>query len=67
MNSHMIRSMDTNMVSKNLKWDMYFQFFYFSSIFKSVKSPASGKENVLFQDSQDFENLPDFRIGCDVW
>ena len=31
------------------------------SIFKSVKSPASRKENVQFSDSPDFKNLPDFR------
>ena len=40
--------------------------FIFSSICKSVKSPASGKENVRFPDSPDFENLPVFWIGCDV-
>ena len=34
--------------------------------FSSVKSPASGKENVRFPDSPDFENLPDFRTGRDV-
>ena len=34
--------------------------------FSSVKSPASGKENVRFPDSLDFENLPDFRTGRDV-
>ena len=38
----------------------------FSSIFKRVKSPASGKENVRFPDSPDFENLLDFRTGRDV-
>ena len=36
------------------------------SIFKSVKSPAFGKENVRFPDSPEFENLPDFRTGRDV-
>ena len=30
------------------------------------KSPASGKENVRFPDSPDFENSPDFRTGRDV-
>ena len=30
------------------------------------KSPTSGKENVQFQDSPDFDNLPDFRTGRDV-
>ena len=34
--------------------------------FLSVKSPASGKENVWFPDSLDFENLPDLRTGHDV-
>ena len=42
---------------------MFFNFFIFSSIFKSVESPASGKENVRFWDSPDFEILPDFRTG----
>ena len=32
-----------------------------------VKSPASEKENVRFLDSPDFENLPDFQTGRDVW
>ena len=36
------------------------------SFFRSVKSPASGKENVRFPDSPDFDNLPDFRTGYDV-
>ena len=60
----MIRSLDTNLVSKVLNWDVFenkqkkilkkkwFLFF----IFKSVKSPASGKENIWFPDSTDFEN-----------
>ena len=30
------------------------------------KSPASGKENVRFPDSLDFENLTDIRTGRDV-
>ena len=38
-----------------------------NNIFKSFKSPASGKENVLFPDSPYFENFPDFRTGRDVW
>ena len=36
-------------------------------IFKSFKSPASGKENVRFPDSPDFEKLPDFQTRRDVW
>jgi hypothetical protein len=77
-------SMDTNLVSKNLNWDVFenrqkkswkkkklknvltILFFFLSSTFKSVKSPVSGKENVQFPDSPDFENLPDFRNGHDV-
>jgi hypothetical protein len=72
-------SMDTNLVSKNLNWDVFKKilkkknlkknltiFFFLSSTFKSGKSPASGKENVRFPDSPDFENLPDFRTGRDV-
>ena len=38
----------------------------FFSIFNSVKSPASGKENVGFRDSPDFVNFLDFRTGRDV-
>ena len=36
------------------------------SIFKSVKRTESGKDNVQFPDSPDFENLQDFRTGGDV-
>ena len=43
-----------------------FFFFDFFSIFNSVKSPASGKENVRFPDSPNFEISPDFRTGRDV-
>ena len=35
----------------------------FFPIFSSDKSPVSGKENVRFLVSPDFENLPDFRTG----
>ena len=38
-------------------------FLIFFPIFSSDKSPASGKENVRFLVSPDFENLPDFRTG----
>jgi len=38
----------------------------FSSIFKSFKNPASGKENAQFPDSPDFENFPDYQAGRDV-
>ena len=48
------------------KKNIYIFFWIFSSIFKSFKSPASGKENVRFPDGPDFENLPDFRTGRDV-
>ena len=44
----------------------FFKFWIFKNIFKSVKSPASEKENVRFPDSPDFENLPDFRTGRNV-
>ena len=93
INSHKIRSLDTNLVSKvnnnnnkilkkkfwknfrifffwkffEKKFHLFFQFFgFFFSNFKSVQSPASGKENVRFPNSLDFENLPDFRTGRDV-
>ena len=36
------------------------------SQYGSLSSPASGKENVRFPDSPDFENLPDFRTGRDL-
>ena len=39
---------------------------FFISIFKNVKSPVSGKENVRFPDSPDFENSLDFQTGRDV-
>ena len=41
-------------------------FCFFFSFLNSVKSPASGKENVRFPDSLDFENSPDFQSGLDV-
>ena len=34
--------------------------------FLSVKSPTSGKENVRFPNSPDFEKVLDFRTGDDV-
>ena len=34
--------------------------------FESVKSPASGMENVRLLDSPDLKNLPDFWTGHDV-
>ena len=42
--------------------EIFFDFF-----FPIFKSPASGKENVRFPDSPDFDNLPDIRTGLDVW
>ena len=36
------------------------KIFWFLIFFKS---PESGKENVRFTDSPDFDNLPDFRTG----
>ena len=36
------------------------------SIFNSVESPKSRKENVWFLDSLDFVNLPDIWTKCDV-
>ena len=76
-----IRSMDTNLVSKVLNQDVFensgleekilkkkiektIGFFIF--IFNCVKSLPSGKNNVLFPDSPDFENFPDFRTGRNV-
>ena len=38
----------------------------FFNIFISVKSPVSGKENVRFPDSPDFEKSLDFQTGRDV-
>ena len=45
--------------------DFVFLDFFFL-IFRSFKSPASGKENVRFLDSPDFENSPDFRTWCTI-
>ena len=65
--------MDTNLVSKDAFENREIFFFklkkknwIFFSIFKSVKSPSSGKENIWFLDSPDLENLPDFGTGRDV-
>ena len=41
--------------------------FYFLYFFPIFKSPVSGKENVWFPVSPDFDNLPDFRTGRDIW
>ena len=46
------------------KFEIFFWFFFL--FFLSVESPAPGKENVWFLDSQDFENLSDFWTGCNV-
>ena len=81
INSQKIRSLDTNLASKfldqinkqninvekkNKKIKILKKRIGSFSIFKSVKSLASGKEDVQFPDSPDFENLPDFRTGRDV-
>ena len=50
------------LLGKIFKNKQNFFFFYF----KRVKSPASGKEDVQFPDSLDFENLPDFRTRRDA-
>ena len=67
----MIRSLDINLVSQVLNWDVFKNlkqnfFGIFKNIFKSVKSPASWKENVRFLDSPDFEKLSVFQTGHDV-
>ena len=46
---------------KNIFW------FFVLFDFKSFKSQASGKENVWFPESLDFENSPGFQTGCHVW
>ena len=38
-----------------------------NGIFSTFKTLVSGKENIWFPDSLNFENLLDFRTGCDVW
>ena len=48
------------------RFEEIFFLLFFSYTFKSVKSPASGKENIRFPDSPDFENMLDFRTGRDV-
>ena len=52
------------MLKKNFEKFFFLDFFLnFFPIFSSDKSPASGKENVRFLVSPDFETLPDFRTG----
>ena len=51
---------------QKLKKEFWKKKLDFFSIFNSSKSPATGKENVRFPDSPDFENFPDFRTGRDV-
>ena len=55
--------MKKNLKKKIENFSLKFLFFW---IFFYFKSPASGKENVRFPDSPDFENLPEFRTGRDV-
>ena len=57
---------NNNNNNNNKNWKQNFEKQIFFSIFKSVKSTASGKENVRFPDSPDLENFPDFRTGRDV-
>ena len=75
----MIRSIDTNLVSKTLNWDVfknrkkkiekekYKLKKKKSSTLKGIKSPASRHKNVRFLDSLDCENLQNFRTERDVW
>ena len=46
-------------MKKELK-KFYLDFFLFSKV------PRPGRKNVLFMDSPDFENLPDFRTRWDA-
>ena len=46
-----------NLKKKFEKKNLKFYFFYFI-FFPIFNSPASGKENVRFPDSPDFDNLP---------
>ena len=67
INSHKIRYLGKYLESKiNKQKSLHFVFDIFFDISKLLKSPASGKENVWFPDSPDFENLSDFRIRRDV-
>ena len=50
-----------NNLEKKVNLNLNFLFLIFFSTLKSVKSSASGKENVWFPDSPGFENLLDFR------
>ena len=45
--------------------NIFFKFDFFS-LFRSVKSLASGKKNVRCPDGLDFDILPDIRTGRDV-
>ena len=51
-----------NLEETKLKKSLKKKVWIFFSIFKSIKSPTSGKENVQFQDSPDFKfaGLPDW-------
>ena len=51
---------------KNVNKQKKFEFYFILYFFRSFKSPASGKENVRFPDSPDFENSLDFQTGRDV-
>ena len=59
------------MVLGNKKKTIYVGLIAFKShlvfaLLKSVKSPVSGKENVRFPNSSDFEKFLDFCTGRDV-
>ena len=48
-------------LNKTKNWNKYWKKIGYFSIFNSVKSPMSRKENVGFPDGPDFENSLDFR------
>jgi hypothetical protein len=66
LNLHVFENSGKNFEKKKIETKILIFFFFSLNIFHSVKSPASGKENVRFPDSPDFENSPDIRTGRDV-
>ena len=55
-------------MKKKLKKILKNIFDFFLNFFLSIfKSPSSRKETVWFPDSPNYENLPDFWTGRDVW
>ena len=61
-----ISGIDEKKILKKDEKFIYIFFLILSSIFNSVESLASGRENVRCPDSPDFVNFLVFRTRCDV-